>query len=339
MMSSFYNTCVIHLSVLGLVTLCSLGPCAPPAMATPEEAQLEYSAGVMDYQKRFYRSAAQHFKASVDKDPQAKSHCLRRLYLAHSYAALRELDKAIPLYQDLINNCFGSPEAKLAKECMERLQPSAKINLGKGLMNRITILAPIESRGIAKHPPVSGQFVALIKSTVQRFPPAIYSALDQSNCTITIGPNIVDKWPDCGDELAPGKKTKLSEDVGRTYGMDVYFWERPLVDGPGGKKMLGPAFDSALVREWVYTLMGHVVCEIDGVNEDPLLIDAYKKDCEGIPEFERDDPSVVFYTTQKQMGPGEVAAGVLEELLSQKKGRTMELFPRSTVWVRKKFKL
>lgn len=339
MMFKFSNLNALQRIAMSMVAWISIICWAPPVIATPEEAQLEYAAGVMDYQKGLYRSAAKHFQASVDKDPQAKSHCLRRLYLAHSYAGLRELDKAIPLYQDLINNCFGSPEAKLAKECMERLQPSAKVNLGKGILNRITILAPIESKGVAKHSPVSPQYISLIKSTLQRFPPVIYKSLDESNCTITIGPNIIDKWPDAGEKLAPGKTTKLSEDVGRTYGMDVYFWERPLINGPGNKKMLGPAFEANEVKEWVYTLMGHVVCEIEGVNEDPLLIDAYKKDCEGIPEFMKDDPSVVFYTSQTKMGPGEVAAGALEELLMRRKGMVLEVFPRSSEWVRKKFKL
>lgn len=325
--------------VLSLVFLAGALVLPLPAMSNPAEAQLEYSAGLMDYKKGSFRTAAAHFKASIDKDPQAQSHCLRRLYLAHSYAALKELDKAIPLYQDLINNCFGSPEAKFAKECMEKLQPKSQVSLGKGIMNRITILAPIESKSIGKHQAVSSNFITMVKSTLQSLPAEIYRILDNSNCTITLGPNIVDKWPDCGNELAPGKTTKLSEDPARTYGMDIYLWERPLEDGPHNQKVLGQAFSNALSKFSFYTQIGHVVCEIEGVNEDPMLIQAYKQDVDGIPEFERDDDWVVFYTSQKKMGPGEVAAAALENFLQRRKTKIQDTFPRTSEWVKKKFRL
>lgn len=312
-----------------------------PAYANPAEAQLEYSAGLMDYKKGSFRSAATHFKASIEKDPQAQSHCLRRLYLAHCYAALKELDKAIPAYQDICNNCFGSPEAKFAKDCMEKLQPKSQVKLGKGILNRITILAPIESAHIARHPAVSSTYIAMVKNTLERLPPTIFKLIDDSNCTITIGPNIVDKWPDSGDELAPGKTTKLSEDHARTYGMEVYLWERPLEDAPegGGKRQFGPAFTMDEARFSFFTQIGHVVCEIVGANEDPILIDAYNKDCESIPEFMRKNEWVVFYTSQKKMGPGEVAAAVLENILQGRSTPIQEYFSRSTAWVKRKFKV
>lgn len=333
MRKSTLYLCGALISLLGNVLI------SQSAIADPAQAQLEYSAGLMDYKQGKFRSAATHFKASIDKDPQAQSHCLRRLYLAHCYAALKELDKAIPAYQDICNNCFGAPEAKFAKECMEKLQPKTQVSLGKGILNRITILSPIQSKSVAAHPPVSGTYIAMIKSTIQKLPPLIYKTIDESNATITIGPNIVDKWPDSGDELAPGKTTKLSEDHARTYGMDIYMWERPLEDGPGGKKVLGPAFSMDESRFSFYTQIGHVVCEITGANEDPLLIDAYNKDCESIPEFMRKNDWVVFYTSQKKMGPGEVAAAVIENILQRRSTPIQEYFPRSSAWVKKKFKI
>lgn len=314
-------------------------PEKPKPKPEPEVANREYELGMEDFQKKLYRSAAKHFQASVDKDPDALAHCIRRLQVAHSWAALKELDKAIPAYQDVMNCCFGAAEHKIAKDCMAKLQPSTKLALGPGVLSRITLLAPIDSRNIAKHPPVSPKYIDLIKTTLQSLPPAIRKSIDESTCTITIGPNIVDRWPDAGDEIAPGKTTKLSQDIARTYGMDVYIWERPLVSGPGNIKTLGPIFPDSLVKLWIYTQVGHVVCEIEGVNEDPLLIDAYRQDCEGIPEFQKDNPSVRFYTRQKRMGPGEVAAAVIENLLQNRKGHVQDLFPRCFDWTKHKFKL
>lgn len=39
------------------------------------------------------------------------------------YAGLKENAKAIELYQECINNAFGSAEAKYAQQCIEKLKP------------------------------------------------------------------------------------------------------------------------------------------------------------------------------------------------------------------------
>ncbi len=310
----------------------------PKVPLNPQQAQAEYEAGLADYQKGRYRSASVHFRASIDKDPQAKNHCMRRLYLAHCFAALKELDKAIPAYQDIVNSCYGGKEYDFAKKCMEQLQPKAKVSLGKGILDRITVLSPIESAHIAKHPPVRPEYISMVKACLQRLPPKIYKEIDQSECTITIAPNIVDKWPDSADELTPGKTTKLSQDEARTYGLQVYFWERPLESSSSGKKVLGAPFPADQAKVAIYTQFGKVACELEGIFEDPVYKLEYDKDVEGIPETMKTDPWMMFYL-QKKMGAGQVAASVMENLLQGRPTRIQEYFPRCTEWIKKKFKL
>lgn len=312
----------------------------PKVQQNPAQAQAEFTAGLTDYKKGSFRSAATHFKASVEKDSQGKSHCLRRLYLAHCYAALKELDKAIPAYQDIVNCCFGQREYDFAKDCMAKLQPKARVTLGKGILDRITVLAPIESAHVAKHQPVSPSFIAMVKSGLQSLPPKIFKAIDQSACTITIAPNIIDRWPDSADEPTPGKTTKLSEDEARTYGLEVYLWERPLESAPAGsgKRVLGSPFPMEQAKVAFYTQMGKVACELEGIFEDPIYKLEYDKDVEAIPESMKTDPWMMFYL-QKKMGAGQVSASVLENFLQGRPTRIQEYFPKCTEWLKKKFKM
>lgn len=307
----------------------------PRALANRSEAQLEYAAGIMDYQKGRYRSAATHFKAAVEKAPDVPSHALRRLYLAHCYAALKEVDKAIPLYQEVISNGFGSAEAKYAQVCIDKLKPKEKSEKGqsyRGLINRITVLEPL-----AGHPPVSTEFIGMIKTTVANLPPDIYKVIDKGNCSITLAPNIVDKWPDSGNESAPGKEeVKLSQDLGRTYGTDIYMWERPLL--LGGKNELGSQFPLFLSKIFFYGQIAHAVCECSHVNEDKEFMAEFKKDVEAMSPEDKEEEN--FYISQEKVGPSEVAAEAVANYLSRNMNeRVFEHFPKCYKWVKQRFKL
>lgn len=311
----------------------------PTAFANHAEAQLEYAAGIMDYQKGKYRSAAAHFKASVEKAPDVPAHALRRLYLAHCFAALKELDKAIPLYQEVINNGFGSAEAKFAQECIDKLKPksSDKSSLGqagtlKGLIHRITVLEPK-----AGHPPVSSEYIGMIKTTVANLPPDIYKIIDKGGCTITLAPNIVDKWPDAGNESAPGKEhIKLSQDLGRTYGADIFMWERPLL--LGGKNQLGPQFPLVASRTFFFGQIAHAVCECTHVNEDKAFMEEFKKDVDALDPDEKKEEH--FYISQEKVGPSEVAAEAVANYLDRDMNdRVQSHFPKCYKWIKERFRL
>ncbi len=329
--------------ILAIISLFIVSTVAPQRVfASSGEAQLEYAAGVMDFQKANYRSAAAHFKASIEKAPNVPSHALRRLYLAHCYAGLKDNAKAIELYQECINNAFGSPEAKFAQECIDKLKPKSgpsttpAKSLSTGLMQRITVLNPKFN-----HPPVSSEFVGMIKSTISTLPGDLYRIIDQGGCTITIGSNITDKWPDAYNESAPGKEyMKLSQDYGRTYGMDIYMWERPLLSGE--KRELGKPHDIDMSRHTFIVQLGHVVCEVAHVNEDKDFLIEYKKDVAEIPaDVKQSNRSVYFFLSQEKMGPGELAAEALENYISKdfRDDLKNQYFKRSYEWIRNKFRL
>ncbi len=202
-------------------------------------------------------------------------------------------------------------------------------------MQRITVLDPKFN-----HSRVSSEFIGMIKSTVSSLPGDLYKIIDQGGCTITVASNITDKWPDAYNESAPGKEyMKLSQDFGRTYGVDIYMYERPMLIGE--KRELGKPHDIEQSRKTFVTQLGHVVCECAHINDDKDFLAEYQKDVEEIPaDAKKNNRSVYFYLSQEKMGPGELAANALQNYIQHDMDDEITgYFKRSYEWIRKRFKL
>lgn len=310
----------------------------PSALAqNAVEAQRDYNYGLAAYQKANYAQAVEYFKSAIKKDPACSSHCLRKLYLAHSYAGMKELGMAIKVYHEIEDNCFGSAEARLATECIEKLkQPitartivSNQKSSGDSLINRIKVLE-VRHSDVAIDP----AFIGLVKSTVSHFRSDMYQMLDKGGCTVTIAQNIIDKWPNARNLSRPGyERLKLSQDYGLTQGVDIYIWERPIFPG----HILGEPFDRENIRFYLQMQLGRVACHTQGIDEDKDYLTEYNKD---MGKLTKEDKLIrdVKYITEAD-GPGQMAGFIIANYLTYIDEDMKKLFPNSYAWIKKRMKL
>jgi hypothetical protein len=207
----------------------------------------------------------------------------------------------------------------------------------KGLKQRISVMPPAKG-----DPPVSLASIQTIKRTVDALPTFVYNTLDKAGTTVTIGPNIIDKWPDGLLTPKPGmEEIMLSQESGRVYDHDIYIYEREVVY-PQVSKRLGPPYTQRVLRNNFLYLIGHALDDCMGkLSSLKSFTDQYEEDVKHIPK-ELHKPLNYFLPKPQGAGPGEVVSEiVLLELGGEDwhHGQVVKNFPRSTAWLKAKLHL
>lgn len=136
--------------------------------------------------------------------------------------------------QFAVPDAKGAPRSSYASGIGVATQPGAAPQAAEGqtLSNRIAIIPPKSS-----HPPVNPAVLPAVRTALSQLPGSIYRLLDEKGATVTIAPNIEDKWPGSGDCAKPDVADgTLGEEPGRTYGRDVHIYEREKVRGSNDLK-------------------------------------------------------------------------------------------------------
>lgn len=326
----------MHKPLLGVTILLALT--MPPALAGGEE---EYQKGLAAYKARSYRTAAKHFEDSLAGGNGAAE---VYIYMAHSYAASGDIKKAVQIYRDTARIFAGLPAETMAKKCIARLDPQnripAKISEEErkeaekqkpklSFIHRVNIIAPT----IPGHQPVSPSTVGKVKQVIARLPRWVYLIADQVNATINIGPNFTDRWPETLQGSTPGMEhERMADALARTYGNDIYLFERPTIDGT---TRLGPIVDyDALAREVIYQV-SHIIDSGLGIMEDKRFRAEYDLDKKAIPPEKEGE--LRYYLQADYVGSGEVIASVIANVLGNPgNSKVEENFPRAAAWVRKR---
>lgn len=204
------------------------------------------------------------------------------------------------------------------------LAPAANSNT-KHLRDRIAVVPPL-----LDHPPVSPITVEAVRRAIDKLPAPIYDLLDKSGATITLAPNIIDKWPDAGDLAKPFVQDQtLGEEPGRTYGRDLYLYEREKVRG---STQLKEAQSPEFVVSILYQLLGHALDDVLGLpSNDPAFREALANDKENMTSAERESLSYFLV-------PMECFAECAGSAIGGRKG-TARHFPQASAWVRRKLSL
>ncbi len=321
-----------------LVLLLSGAPADAQAAA---DAQRDYSLGLAAYKKGNYQQAVEYFQSSLAKDSKSPTQCIRRLYLGHSYAGLKELGKAIRVYHEIEGNCWGSPEAKLATECIEKLTnpdtaravaASTRQATASTLMSRVKVIAPRYSKL-----PINPDFIAKMKATVRDFRGDLYQTLDKGGCTITIAQTILDKWPDSQNFSNRGSEhMKLSQDYGQTQGRDIYVWERPI----SADKVAGDPFPIWCIQSFLKMQLARVACHLEGIDEDKEYLTLYKQDVEKLTSEDKQKAATQYIVSLNKEGPGQLAGYIVENYLTSEVDQELsKTFPQSYAWIKKRLKL
>jgi hypothetical protein len=332
---------------------------APASAATPTKYDIEYNQGVEAYTKRDFTKASDLFwKSITDGNPTA----LVWLYMAHSKSGAGDLQGARKDYQSVVEIFKNTREAKAAATYVasidvklarsgtaggavaaSKIKPSAASPAagstggvaGGTLRLRIEIIPPREG-----HPRVSEQMIAIVRSAVDRLPKSVAKILDDGGAKIFIGPNIIDKWPNSLNDAKPGSPgMTLPEEPGRTYGHEIYIYERSLATQ--GSRELGDARSMSEIEANLLHEVGHALDDcLKFYSRDKDLRAQYKTDVSNMSQDDKD--SMGYYLQSGDFGPSEACAESVSILLGgqhKDNDRFNRDFPRTQSWVKTKLKI
>lgn len=318
--------------------------CVPPAFAESEK-DIRYAAGVADYKRGEFNSALTNFAASR-KEGNASAD--NYLYIAHCYAALGDRLQATKVYNEIKRLFPASGPAKMAEQCIQKLGPSAtaiiKTDAQKSLqtrtgtsggrapafINRITVVAPT----IAGHQPVGSQTVGTVRSIISRLPSNVYSILEESGATVTIAPNITDKWPEKRNQTKPGMEhMTLDQDHALTEGRDIYIWERSISE-VGGKDLDEP-IDANSLHDELVSQFGQAINNYIGISNEKDFVSNYDGDA---GKLLADDKRRLKYYLQPDGEGAKVvcSAAIAETLGADPDSAVDKFFPKTKTWVKER---
>lgn len=299
----------------------------------------EYEQGLQAYNSKNFAQSSKLFASTTAR---ADARPINWLYLGHSYMGMGDRARSLSAYRTIIDKFPGTAEAALAAQCIVRLDPtqartmpattapasaSPAAGTATSLLNRITVVPPVQN-----HPPVSRSAIDAVRTAVGRLPSNIYRLLDSKGATITLAPNIMDKWPKAGDEAKPGVKDgTLGEEPGRTYGHDVHVYEREKVRGTSELK---EARSSAEMVRVLYHELGHAVDDSLALpSNDPTFRAELQADINNMSSEEKEEVS--YYTVPMECF-SECAGSLMGGSGYDSNAR---YFPRAKTWVRRKLSL
>ncbi len=311
-----------------------------PDRAASAAADPDFSAGIADYSKGNYKSAAEHFHSSITG---GNNSAAAWLYLGHAYMGKGDRARATQVYQTLSQRFPGTAEARLATQCLQKMppvaapaatsltsataavKPATTSTKKTALVDRITLYPPKFG-----HPVISPITAATVKGVVLGLPTNIVKILDDGGATITIAPNIIDKWPGSGDGLKPNApESTMGEEPGRTYGHDVHIYEREQIRGTTELKEMRPQSE---IRRIALHEIGHAVDDCSGgISNDANFKNLLKLDLNDMPGDVR---SKIEYYTQ----PGEACAETISGLMGGTDDSTCALVAQNLTRVRRYLK-
>jgi hypothetical protein len=311
---------------------------AGAASATPDE---DYARGLAAYKSGNYKAAAQSFHQAVTG---GKNTAAAWLYLGHAYSATNDRNRAAQVYRSLSSKFPGTPESQLALRSLQKIAPPAAVaaSVTPAVPGAAPVANPIKFKDRITlyppkfgHQPVSSSTAATVRAVVDQLPPKIMKILDDGGATITIAPNIIDKWPGSGDGMKPGSSTvTMGEEGGRTYGHDVHVYERKQVRG--STDLLDIRSQSE-IRHTTMHEIGHAVDDCSGpLSSDPTFKSMLKLDIDNMPE---DVQSHIRY----YLDPGEACAENVKGLIGGSDDSdtvmVMQNMPRLHRYIKQKLKL
>jgi len=332
----------VSLKKLDVIAILALASCSTADVAAAS-TDANYTDGLAAYKKADYKSAARYFHAAATGPNSSAS---AWLYLGHSYAGSSDRARAVQVYRSMIAKYRGTPEAQIAASSLSKLAPAAAAatpaaaaatpgapaaTAQKTLLDRITLYPPKFG-----HQPISTQTADTVREVVRALPAGIKKILDENGATITIAPNIIDKWPGSGDGLKPGASdTTMGEEGGRTYGRDVHVYEREQIRGTNNLKDIRPQVE---IKSTTQHELGHAVDDCMGLSIDNTYKGYIKLDLADMPGDVSNKLSY-FHT------PGEACAEMIAGLCfgpeddDGQRALVLQYFPRVKRFIKDKLKI
>jgi tetratricopeptide (TPR) repeat protein len=168
-----------------------------PVGTSKSGADLEFQKGVSAYKKQQYKEAADIFEQLITNK---KGNATAWLYLGHARYASGNQTAAAYAYKVIKNSYPGTPEAKLAEQCMQKLEtstapktssvPSTQPSSLAYLQDRLEVVQPQYG-----HVAVTAANVKAIKEAIRNLPANVGKILKNSETSFCISPTMEERFP------------------------------------------------------------------------------------------------------------------------------------------------
>ena len=354
-----------HLSSIAICLLIAVSlPLSPSVMAAGESS---YQSGEAAYKQRKYAKAAELFWQSINEG-NASAHAW--LYMAHAYSAAGNREKAVDSYKRVAQIFKGQPAERIALSGLQKALNRPTSNIDTRVITTSTVgvnstatsmrpiskpktlnpdeyrILPLTDRVIVwranprfGHPNVTDTSVGAVSSAIRRLPKNIYKLLEDGGVTITIAPNIIDKWPDMvKNDSLDGAAQNLAQESGRCYGRDVHVWQNALANN---SLSVNATRSSGFMVRSLYHELGHAVDDCLGrYSSSAEALKLHEQDVKEMPDVLR--IKMNYYTQSGEKGCSEACAELFSNLLGANDSDAVicaQYFRRLNHFVRRKVKL
>lgn len=219
-------------------------------------------------------------------------------------------------------------EAEKDKE--EKKEPEKQL----AFKDRLVVVEPV-----LDHPPVREITISTVKNLMTSLPANIYTVLSQAGATVNLAPNITDRWPEMLDTRMSGESAHLADAAARTYGRDIYIYERPIV--PGSKRLSDEPFSMDGVTNVFYHELGHALDDCSGLySGTDEVLKIHRSDVAKMTVETR--KALEYYARDGSKGASEACAEVFAGLMGARGKDTEDVannFPALRQWMAKRWRL
>lgn len=295
-----------------------------PAFATQEQ-------GIAEFNKKNYKAALAHFNEHLRANP---SDLNSAYYAGICYQMTGNTSEALKFYKKVLEidpkskhaaavvpflarygikcGAKSAIQATSTAKALDPKNPFDAIELVRSLPldERIIIVAPKFN-----HPAVSPTTVRTVESVLKRLPEHLYRILDEGKATITIAPNLIDKWPGTSD----GNKPKIwdvtmGEEGARAYNADIHIYEREAIRN---STQLKDMRSQAEIRNNMLWVIAHALDYCMGnYTTSAKFVEAHKLDLER-SDIRSINPYMAYDSTEASAGIAAHLLGSTDDHVTQ----------------------
>ena len=154
-----------------------------------------------------------------------------------------------------------------------------------------------------------------ISSALRRLPTHIYKKLEAGGVTVTVAPNIIDKWPDMVKNDTLDKAARdLASEKGRCYGRDVHVWQNDIARN---SLAVAAARSTDAMVDTLFHELGHAFDECSGrYSSSSEVLEMHDQDVQDMPAAVRN--KLNYYTQYGAKGSAEACAELFSAVLGSR---------------------
>lgn len=318
---------MLYLMVYLVPLLCAYGWCVNEAlrMGGPEEIKILFCVAISGVLGSLYLIVRMITSKKSKRDLLDGRTSFESLFIfIVSLVLLYTLKDFVP--SEMLQQDYEKPIPKDALK-IDTGKPPAK------LIDRIYVTPPKMG-----HSPVRKETVQAAKDAVNSLSPFLRNKLDEYGASISISPNLIDKWPDAVNTLPEDSPVlNLAEQPGRIYAKEMNVYERAKLRG---STKLGDVRPPNEIKHTTLNQCVQVYDDMTGFTKEKELREIYNKEKKAIKGEDR--KKLATFLKNDDWGPRETCAETGASLMGGGDEYTEGLykcFPKTKEWLKKRLKM